>query len=249
MTASRDNFARLWDARTNKPVLAPMPHQYNVNSAQFNANGTRIVTASVDNSAQLWDSDTAKPSGEAMAHLNTVNSAEFSPDGLRVVTASLDNSARIWDSRTGKPLSDPILHTDNVTAAHFSPDGTRIVTTSEDNVARIWDVFPVTTDEEDLLPVLAETVVGYRLTELSAIEPLADQLGQLTQLKQATETEPSGKPTAESFIRWFLSDPWTRSVSPLSNLSVPDYIRQQIAAGRLDQMRREFPDHPLLNGQ
>ena len=42
------------------------------------------------------------------------------------------------------------------------------------------------------------------------------------------------------------SVPWTRTISPLSKQTVPEYIQQQIAAGRREQMAQKFPDHPLL---
>jgi hypothetical protein len=178
--------------------------------------------------------------------LHTVNSAQFSLDGLRVVTTSIDQSARVWDAKTGKSLGDPLMHQDVVYSAQFSPDGTQLVTASSDNTARLWDVFPVLSDGEDILPNLAEAVTDYRLTELSAIEPLENQLELLEQLRSKTENAPLGEPTAESFTRWFLSDPWTRTVSPLSRLTVAEYIKQHIASGRRDQMEREFPGHPLL---
>jgi hypothetical protein len=33
--------------------------------------------------------------------------------------------------------------------------------------------------------------------------------------------------------------------SPLSKLTIPEYIGQQINAGHLDKVVQEFPDHPL----
>ncbi|MCP5246103.1 MAG: hypothetical protein H6937_09215 [Burkholderiales bacterium] len=57
---------------------------------------------------------------------------------------------------------------------------------------------------------------------------------------------PLGELTAESFVRWFLSDPWTRTISPLSKLAIPEYIQQEITAGRREQVEQEFPKHPLL---
>ena len=121
-----------------------------------------------------------------------------------------------------------------------------MVTASADNTARLWDVSPVVSDDRHLLAALAEAIAGNKLSELGAIEPLEDQIERLNNLRRQTANAPLGEPTAESFIRWFLSDPWTRTVSPLSSLTVPDYIQQQIAAGRREQMEQEFPGHPLL---
>lgn len=87
---------------------------------------------------------------------------------------------------------------------------------------------------------------GNKLSELGASEPLVDQIEQLNKLYQQTENAPLGEATAESFIRWFLADTWTHTISPLSRLTVSDYIRKQIAAGSREQMEQEFPGHTLL---
>ena len=97
VTASEDKTARLWDARSGKPLGEAMEHQDDVQSAQFSPDGTRVVTASEDKTARLWDANSGKPLGEAMKHQGEVQSAQFSPDGTRVVTASCDKTARLWD--------------------------------------------------------------------------------------------------------------------------------------------------------
>ena len=47
-------------------------------SAQFSADGQRVVTASEDKTARVWDAATGKAIGEPMKHEGTVNSAQFS---------------------------------------------------------------------------------------------------------------------------------------------------------------------------
>lgn len=246
VASSRARSANLWNSKTCQSVLEPLFHQSSINSARFSPDGTRIVTASVDNTARLWEANSGKPLGEPMQHRDTVNSAEFSPDGTRVVTASVDNTVRMWDAYTGKILGDPIFYDQPVNSAEFNDEGTRVLTTSNDNTARIWDIYPVLKDDEGLLPDLAEAVTGYRLTELSAVEPLEDHLDALTKLRARTENAVLGEPNSASFTRWFLSDPWTRNISPLSKLTVPDFIRQQLAEDRRDQAAALFPGHPLL---
>jgi tetratricopeptide (TPR) repeat protein len=70
-----------------------------VNSAQFSADGQRVVTASGDKTARVWDAATGKALSEPMKHDAAVSSAQFSADGQRVVTAS-GNTARVWDIPT-----------------------------------------------------------------------------------------------------------------------------------------------------
>jgi WD40 repeat protein len=97
VTASIDDTARVWDARTGQPVTGPLEHGNIVTSAAFSADGTRVVTASYDKTARVWDARTGQPvlSGP-LEHKGTVHTAVFSADGTRVVTASDDRTAVIW---------------------------------------------------------------------------------------------------------------------------------------------------------
>ncbi len=139
VTASDDNTARVWDAKTGKPITEPLKHEDYVNSAVFSPDGKYIVTASRDNTARVWDAKTGEPVTEQLKHEDYVNSAVFSPDGEFIVTASGDKTARVWDAKTGKPVTEPLKHEDYVYSAVFSPDGKYIVTASDDNTARVWD--------------------------------------------------------------------------------------------------------------
>jgi WD40 repeat protein len=48
LSASLDRTARLWNARTGEALGEPMRHQGAVRSADYSADGRRIVTASED---------------------------------------------------------------------------------------------------------------------------------------------------------------------------------------------------------
>jgi WD40 repeat protein len=116
LTASDDKTARLWDAKTGKPIAELTGHEGEVSRAAFSPDGKRILTASRaigisrspggkptasvrhDNSIRLWDADTGKPIAELTGHDGQVSSAVFSPDGRRILTASrlLGTTARLW---------------------------------------------------------------------------------------------------------------------------------------------------------
>ena len=98
VTASRDKTARVWDAATGKALSEPMKHDGGVFSAQFSADGQRVVTASRDKTARVWDAATGKALSEPMKHDGVVSSAQFSADGQRVVTAS-DDGRRGYGTR------------------------------------------------------------------------------------------------------------------------------------------------------
>jgi WD40 repeat protein len=54
-TASSDGTARLWDAKTGKPLGAPMGHEGPVRSVTFHPAGKLVLTASWDGTARLWE--------------------------------------------------------------------------------------------------------------------------------------------------------------------------------------------------
>ncbi len=58
LTASKDQTAKVWDARTGAEVLSLEGHTGPVLSASFNPDGSRVVSASMEESATIWDART-----------------------------------------------------------------------------------------------------------------------------------------------------------------------------------------------
>ena len=79
LTGSFDNTARLWDARTGKPIGKAMRHDGTVRAVAFSPDGKAALTGSFDDTARLWDARTGKPIGKAMRHNGTVEAVAFSP--------------------------------------------------------------------------------------------------------------------------------------------------------------------------
>jgi WD40 repeat protein/tRNA A-37 threonylcarbamoyl transferase component Bud32 len=138
-TASSDFTARVWDARTGKPLTAPIHHKSGVQFVQFSPDGRRLLTVTKDSRAYLWEAATGRGLGQEMPHARSIHTAQFSSDGRRVLTASADGIARVWDAHTGEPVLEPLTHGGPVRSARFSPDGRRIVTASDDKTAQVWD--------------------------------------------------------------------------------------------------------------
>jgi WD40 repeat protein len=136
VTASADGTARVWDAGTGALVVA-LKHDQPVYYAEFNRDGTRVVTAGAT-TARVWDAASGQPIA-TLPHITTVNRAEFSPDGGRVVTASSDNTAQVWDAATGAPITPPLRHGDYVRQATFCRDGRVVITACGDGKVRQWD--------------------------------------------------------------------------------------------------------------
>ena len=137
-TASTDQTARIWDAKTGAQLAVLRGHTGGLSWISYSTNGRRILTSSADHTARLWDVASHRqlaifrgPQG--------MESATLSPDGMRIVGANDDYTALIWT--VGNRHLDTVLrgHTALVNYAEFSPDGKHVVTASYDKTVRIWD--------------------------------------------------------------------------------------------------------------
>mmetsp|Transcript_33405 Transcript_33405/g.74473 ORF Transcript_33405/g.74473 Transcript_33405/m.74473 type:complete len:409 (+) Transcript_33405:87-1313(+) len=159
LSCSDDGTAIVWDAprRAAKSVLVGdrlCRHRAPVSTAEFNREGTRVLTASHDRTCIVWhaasgtsrasipstfDANAAKARNQG--HTGPIWSAHFSDDSQAVVTASKDKTAKLWDAATQKLKSTFEYHTDFCFGAAFSPHGnTQLMTWSIDGTAALYDV-------------------------------------------------------------------------------------------------------------
>jgi WD40 repeat protein len=195
---------------------------YSLGAIRFSPDGRRLATAG-KYELRAWDSKTLKPITEIIRDFCTITFPGFSSDSRRM----LASSSRVWDTDTGKPLSEPMPDDSSFYADQFSPDGTRILTKSEDQ-ARVWDIMPASKAAPEWLSRLAEAVAGQHLNDYGTFEPLEkDQKEKLEQVADQLDRESSD----DDWIiwgRWFLADRSTRTISPFSKVTVPEYIESRI---------------------
>jgi WD40 repeat protein len=203
--------------------------------------------------ARQWDAASGKPIGEPMKHEDIVKSAQFSPDGQRVVTASFDKTARLWDAASGRPLGEPMKHENFVESAQFSPDGQRVVTASDDKTARLWDAATMTDKDkrEDilLLAELAEATGGVTLETVGQAENLKlltpEQVRASREKIAAKFLEPSSKLTPlQRVMKWSVSDRRSRTISPLSQVTISEWLEHRIKEGRVEGLRAAMQVDP-----
>lgn len=80
--------ARVWDARSGKPLVEPLRHEAAVSAVAFSPEGDRVLTGSADNTARVWDARSGKPLVEPLRHEDWVRAVAFSLDGSTVYTAT-----------------------------------------------------------------------------------------------------------------------------------------------------------------
>ena len=140
LTASWDDTARIWDAKTGEAVLIVAGHTDDLYGAYWNGDGSRILTVSEDRTARVWDANSGEELVTLSGHEGGVEWATWSPDEGRILTDDDElGIVQVWDAETGQRLLTLSGHTNFVQAARWNADGSRIMTNSADRTARIWD--------------------------------------------------------------------------------------------------------------
>ena len=151
-TASHLNRICIWDALTADCIGTLSGHENKINSIQFSADGTMIVSGSSDKTVRVWDVhnrcliqvfDGHKPNPLVITQKldeGDVYSVSFSHDGMLVASGSGDNTIKLWELSSGRNVATLRGHADLVQCVAFSPDGASILSCSADKSTRLWAV-------------------------------------------------------------------------------------------------------------
>ena len=216
-------------------LTAPLVHADSLNthdSVVFSPDGSRLATVA-GNAAQIWYAATGRAATDLLRHRALIQGAHFSPDGTKLLTASEDESARLWDTETGYAVSERLEHGSRVCSAEFSPDGSQVLTCSADRQVRIWEVTSAPLPVPSWIPQLAEALVGQRIDaqEVSGAVSVEKLYELRHQLAANTNQTYYGR-----WAHWFFADGATRTISPLSDLTVPEYVRRRIAENDVESL-------------
>jgi hypothetical protein len=121
-----------------------------------------------------------------------------------------------------------------VTSAEFSPDGSRVVTCSSDKAVRIWEITSAPLPVPGWLPALADAIAGQHVDALDVSE--VGSLEDFYQLRQRLLADTKQTYYAR-WARWFFEDSASRTVSPSSDVTVPEYVRRRIEENTLESLR------------
>jgi WD40 repeat protein len=237
LTVAGDGVARLWDLDAGTTVT--IRYSQPIVSAGFGRGDETVMTLAYDGTPRLWEAGT----GHLIAALADAPSlaCEFSPDGQRLVTSSRD-AFRIWDARTGEPRTQAIRHDGGAATARFSPDGQRVVTAAEDGTVRIWNVPVGSREDSHTMASLLEAVVGYGVNDGGSLVPVGDRAAALRDRRD--HRPPAAAGLGERVGAWVLADRQRRTISPFTNVTIEEYVRQQLETHDEDarlEARRRFP--------
>ncbi len=100
--------------------------------------------------------------------------------------------------------------------------------------------------DAEIVASLAEAVAGYSVDEQGLVVAVTDAHDRIATLREETKDATEADGNGRAFVRWFLADRATRTISPLSKVTVPEHLQRLIDAGKADEAVGEFPGHPLL---
>lgn len=136
--ATFDGDVVVCDFQTGATKRTLVGHEDSINSVEYSADGSKLLTAGYDETVRIWSAQTGQQVLKQPVPTEGLLFAKFSPDAKTILTLG-GNSPKIWDSTTGKERASLDGHIDVVMHAAYFPDGGKIVTAGSDWTARIWD--------------------------------------------------------------------------------------------------------------
>ncbi|SEG99801.1 WD40 repeat [Nonomuraea solani] len=114
-------------------------HTGPVERAEFNRDGSRLITYGENATARLWDGNTGRIIAVPRSRSGRTTLAEFSSDGSRLFTVDEDGVIGLWSAETGEAMGSSVRGRADWPVAAFSPDGSLLATGDEEGVVRIVD--------------------------------------------------------------------------------------------------------------
>lgn len=229
------------DSRTGRRIEGPMRHPEPLTQVDFDREG-RSLRALTETTLTVWNTSNGKQIGKQVP-VDGYDGAYFSPDGRFVLLA--EPPQKLVEIATGQVLDEfrfPQLHD-----VFFSSDRKVFWAASVDG---LWH-FPLpllSMEETRDLARLAEALGGYEMTSDDRVMPISDPVARLTELRRSMSSSPKEGLVA-SMIRWFLTEPRQRTLSPLIDLPREEVVRdllEEKTSAAWDEAAEAFPGHPLL---
>ncbi|MEM9481020.1 MAG: NACHT and WD repeat domain-containing protein [Verrucomicrobiota bacterium] len=185
----------------------------------------------------------------------SANAGFAHPMGL-VLSVSRGNSTSVsvTDPVTGVGLSNIKIGME-VDWSLASPDGSRVAaTTPTENggMMRVWEALPPgVIQRPEWLAELAEMLGGARVPRSENVArpvPHDERVQRLVEMREEADVStPEGR-----LASWLLDDPWTRRISPHSELTIREHILRDCAVpanernSSVYELFYNYPGHPLV---
>jgi WD40 repeat protein len=138
-TASRDGTARVYDARSGRPVLVLPSDGAMVESVAWSPDSAQVATAGRDHVVRIWDAVSGEPVRLLAGAGDIGRQVAWSPDGSHIAATFKDRVVRVWEARTGRLVHELRGHGDDVWGVAWAPDNSRLASASHDQTVIVWD--------------------------------------------------------------------------------------------------------------
>ncbi|NKB67317.1 MAG: hypothetical protein GKR89_09680 [Candidatus Latescibacteria bacterium] len=99
--------ARLWDIASGAQIGYLPGHTDRIESINFSADGSLLVTAGRDSTVRLWAWDSGQPVAVFRGHQAPVGTAAFSPDDLTIASVDWQGQILLWDWNQASTAVEP----------------------------------------------------------------------------------------------------------------------------------------------
>lgn len=141
VTSSEDSTLQKWDlASSEKTILKG--HESWVQSLQFAADGSQLVSGGCDGRLIWWSILEAVPTAirTVEAHQGWIRGIAISPDGTQLASVGNDLTIRLWNMATGEPIAQWKGHEKHIYSVLFHPDGKQLFTGDLDGKLHLWNL-------------------------------------------------------------------------------------------------------------
>ena len=218
ITASADEKIRIWEMPSGKLLNTIDEDAWPVH---IDLSNNILLTAGVGNSSypssvRIWDLNKNSKLIPNINYSGAIYSAKFMNSGKVVAAVDNDNLFRVWDTSTGKPLIDPIKNIYSVAISR--KDYYAHIVGENLYLSRI----PKTIETPpSLLPNFIESVAGISISKSGIAEEVSKERlnTNINKIRAINTSNP-----AEKWMRWFVSSPENRKISPYSDKSFINLI-------------------------